>query len=202
MSPKELLINSTIYAVVILLICPLGGAMFNKILTTLLSAICRAFDRSGKLFLCLANTLTFMGVVFHELSHAFVAFILGAKIRKINLYKRNGNQLGSVIYSPKGPAMLKSIQMSISAAAPVFMGVITQLFMFYALQNVNMPVWLVIFLCYLSFSIAMHMDMSADDVMVYLKGAPICFLLMIVVMAVVGYFVDLPVLTQYIKQFL
>lgn len=202
MSPKELLINSIIYAIVILLICPLGGALINKILTTFISAICRVFDRTGNLFLCVANTITFMGVVFHELSHAFIAFILGAKIRKINLYKKTGNRLGSVMYSPKGPAILRSLQMSLSAAAPVFMGAIAQIYIFYILQNMHMPIWACLILYYLSFSIALHMDMSAEDIGVYLKGIPICLLLIVIIMAIVGYFFDLPILTHYIKHYL
>lgn len=194
MVTKELLINAIIYSVIILLMCPLLGALLNKILVEILSRVFGILDRSGALFLAFANVITFVGVIHHELSHAIIAFALGAKIRKINLYKISAGSLGSVSYSPRGPLLLRSLQMSLSAAAPVFMGVITESIIYFYFHNYSGPFWVLLLIGYLALSIAVHMDMSMQDIIVYLKGVPCCFLLLVLILLLTSKYLQLPLL--------
>ena len=75
-----LLKYSALISLGVIIIIPLIGMIINFIVTIILSRIIR-----GKLYLFVANTLTFPGVMYHELSHALFAFITGAKIEKISM---------------------------------------------------------------------------------------------------------------------
>lgn len=57
--------------------------------------------------------LTYIGVIHHELSHAFLAILTGAKVLKISLAKKgtvHNGQLGSVTFAPRGPKVIRNIQ--------------------------------------------------------------------------------------------
>ena len=124
METSELLKYSALISLGIIVAIPLTGFLINLFVTRLLSALLGLIDHSGKLFLFIANTLTFPGVCYHELSHALFAFITGAKIKKIVLYHKQKDTLGSVEMIPRGPLPLKWLQLSFSACAPVITGLI------------------------------------------------------------------------------
>ncbi len=177
MPTTDLLKYSALISLGIILAIPLTGLFVHFLVTRILSGLLQVIDRSGRLFLFVANTLTFPGVCYHELSHALFAMITGAKVKKIVLYHREGNHLGYVELIPRGPFWLRWLQMSFSACAPVITGLIGECVIFYVLTQLTLPVWGSILLGFLSFCILLHLDMSGADIKGYMKGIPFFFLL-------------------------
>lgn len=138
-----------------------------------------------KLTLFIINRLTFIGTIHHELAHALLAFLSGAKIVKIKLLEFKGNNLGSVQYIPRGNIITKSVQHTLSAYAPVICGFITELVL-WMYWNFSENVWLNILKIYLMFSIFIHMTMSKQDIQMCLKGLPICIVLIALVLMIFG----------------
>ncbi len=163
---------SALISLAVIIIIPLIGVVVNFIVTMLLSRLIH-----GKLYLFVANTLTFPGVVYHELSHALFALITGAKIEKVSLYHKQGNALGSVDISTRGPWINRSMQLSFTACAPVIMGMLAEGILFYVFSKVALPVWAAVILGFLAFCILLHMDMSGADLKGYLKGIVFVFFL-------------------------
>ena len=177
METSELMKYSALISLGIIVASPLTGFLIHLFVTKLLGSILSVIDRSGKLFLFVANTLTFPGVCYHELSHALFAAITGAKVKKVVLYQKKGNQLGYVEMVPRGPLPLKWLQISFSACAPVITGLIGECAILWAFVSVTLPMWAYFLLGFLFFCLLIHMEMSAADIKGYLKGIPFFFLL-------------------------
>lgn len=190
---KDMIVHAIMYSVILLLACPLAGMLLDFVTDKFFNTLLGIFDRSGALYLAFMNVLTFPGVIHHELSHALIAFILGAKIKKINLYKISNGSLGSVTYVPRGPVMLQSLQRSLSSAAPVFMGIITECILIPFAVSAHIHPFLLFLLIYLIISIVIHMDMSITDIIVYVKGTPLCFCFLFILFMVLFHFEIIPV---------
>lgn len=140
----------------------------------------------------LLTKLTFIGVIHHELSHAFVAFITGAKVKKIELFTMfHKDRLGSVQFVPRGPFLLQSIQVVLTSIAPMIFGLIS----LYYLSNVEIGsnIWLFIFVWYFRLSILIHTTMSTQDIKICFKGLPVVIFLLIVFFTVSGIDLLVPV---------
>lgn len=130
-----------------------------------------------KLSRFLINWVTFIGVVHHELAHALFAFLTGAKITEVHLFKPEGKTLGSVTYISRGNIVFKSIQRTLTSIAPVICGCFSSYGLAYLLLNFSIPVWGRGLIFYTLISIITHMSMSKQDVKVMLKGVPIVYIL-------------------------
>ncbi len=129
----------------------------------------------------LCNYITFPGTVHHELSHALLAFLTGAKIDHISLFKPDGDSLGSVEYHNRGFFVLRAIQDSMSAIAPILCGAITSSAIIYVIHSCDIPIPAVIALIYILVSIILHMRMSTADIKIMWKGIPVIFILVLAV---------------------
>ena len=177
----ELIKQSALYSLLLIIAIPLIGFVIHLLVSGLLARLFGIIDRSGRLFLLIANTLTFPGVMYHELSHALFALITGAKVNKIVLYNKEGDHLGYVNFSPRGNIILRSLQLSFSACAPVIMGLIGECVIIHVFRTVTpLPVWGYILLGFLLFCIILHMDMSGADIKGYVRGIPFFFLLFMI----------------------
>lgn len=127
------------------------------------------------------NYITFPGTVHHELSHALLAFLTGAKIISISLFKPDGDSLGYVEYCNRGSFVFRAIQDSMSAVAPILCGAVTSSIIIYVLFNGSQPVLVSVLLVYLLISIVLHLRMSPADLKIMWKGIPIIFLLVLIV---------------------
>lgn len=185
MISKELIKETALISAIIILFCPMAGAICNYVLTSVIRLLLSVIDRRGLAYVFFMNRITFIGVIHHELSHALLAFFTGAKIKKISLYKMENGHLGSVSYVPRGLFIMRSIQMSLASAAPVFMGAITELLLINYLRGNSVSTFVMVILSYVLISIAVHMDMSTEDIVVYLKGAPCCYALFFVAILIV-----------------
>ena len=144
------------------------------------------------------SRLTFIGVIHHELAHAFMAFITGAKITKMDLFKVKGNTLGSVNIAPRGPFALRMIQLALSGTAPVTIGTFTLYLIYFAkFHGITEFDWghlvaLVFILC-----ISYHMSLSKQDIKVAWVGLIVVYLLLVIMFT----FVQLPIkpYINYIK---
>lgn len=140
----------------------------------------------------LLTKLTFIGVIHHELSHAFVAFLTGAKVKKIELFTMfHKDRLGSVQFVPRGPFLLQSLQVVLTSIAPMIFGLIS----LYYLSNVEIGsnIGLLVFIWYLRLSILIHTTMSSQDVKICFKGLPVVIFILIVFFTVSGLDLLVPV---------
>ena len=161
---------------------PLIGLIVHGIVSGIFQRIFGLVSRSGMLYLFFANTLTFPGVVYHELSHALFAFLTGAKVNEIKLYQKKAGHLGYVNYTPRGPWAIRCIQLSLASCAPVVTGLAAVAGILYLfVSGIGMPVYLKALLIYLGISVLIHMDMSGADLKSYGKGIPFVFLLIFII---------------------
>ncbi len=168
-----------ITAVILTALLPILGLVaeyFNRLLKFLIKKLLGA-----KFTNIFCNYITFPGTVHHELSHALLAFVTGAKIEKISLFKPDGDSLGFVEYRNRGSFVISAIQDSMSAIAPILCGAATSCAIIYALFNCSLPIPVVIILVYLLVSIILHMRMSPADIKVMWKGIPVIFLIALLV---------------------
>lgn len=165
-------VSALVNTVIIMMIIPIIGIIINWITDKTIRFI---YKHCGRLVtLLIANYLTFVGTMHHELSHAIFAFCTGAKIIKIDLFYPEGHTLGKVIFKPRGNAVTKSIQLTMSAIAPVVLGCITEYFLisYVSANSLNGIASFIIY--YLIISILLHMTMSKQDIKNAIRGLPIC----------------------------
>lgn len=166
--------------ILILLVVPCIGFINDWFINIIIRRMYYTFG--SKLTKFIANYLTFIGTVHHELSHAITAFCTGAKVTKIELFYPSGPTLGRVSFIPRGNRITKSIQLTLSAIAPVILGCVTEYILIkYVIANSN-GIILTVIIYYLIFSIFLHMTMSKQDTKNAIKGLPICTLLIFCVL--------------------
>lgn len=114
------------------------------------------------------NFLTFPGTILHELSHAFVATITGAKVTEISFFDF-GPALGHVSYRTRGNKFMRALQNSLTACAPVISGCIALPLLIILLGKIE-SIPAIIGVIYLIVSVIDHMTMSIIDIVNYFKG--------------------------------
>ncbi|KIR02900.1 hypothetical protein P261_01715 [Lachnospiraceae bacterium TWA4] len=132
----------------------------------------------------LINYATFVGVIHHELSHALLVILTGAKLSRVQLFNLNHSDgfLGSVSYYSRGGVILKSIQKTLISVAPIFMGLITCSLMYtYLYPIATATIWGTLLFYYVWISIILHMSLSHQDIEVMKEGIFIFVLLMTVI---------------------
>lgn len=136
------------------------------------------------------SRLTFIGVIHHELAHAFMAFITGAKITGMDLFKVKGNTLGSVHIAPRGPFILRLVQLALSGTAPVTMGAFTLYLIYYSMYyNITEFNWTHLIGLLVVMCISYHMSLSKQDIKVAWLGVVVIYLLLVLLFT----FVSLPI---------
>lgn len=172
------LIESAVYAISGPVVLVVLGLLIHWIDLTLTGAIARITNSS--IAFVFRNYLTYPGTVHHELAHALLAFITGARVLRINLIP-HGNRLGSVEFEPRGNIILRSIQLSLSAVAPVICGAASMFMMLYLILPKCSLAWHYVLFIYIFVSIFFHMTMSTQDTRNFLKGFPVCMLILFVI---------------------
>ena len=131
------------------------------------------------------NYVTYPGTIHHEISHALLAVVTGARVTGIHLLPR-GKTLGSVDMIPRGNFLFQSLQNLLTAIAPVLCGSIT----LYCMLIYGWPHcllwWHFALFFYFFISILLHMDLSTADIKVALSGLPVCALIVFVIFLVSG----------------
>lgn len=172
-------------ALVLILIIILIGIVISVLEQLVMTLMLKLFG--GDISFFIKNRLTFVGVILHEASHALFAILSGAKVMKIVWFTtKNSRVLGSVSLMTRGPKLLQSLQLSLSAIAPTVVGLLSLygLRVYYITHSLSI-VKLIVYI-YLVVSIFLHMDMSSEDIKVVLKGLPGCFLILTFIMFIFG----------------
>ena len=119
----------------------------------------------------LINRFTFIGTILHELAHATLAWLFGAKITKISLFDFfRSNMLGHVEFVTRGGFIRRNLQLFFSSVAPVLINSLFIFLLIYNWQNINQ--WYVYFIfIYLILSLFIHASMSTQDLKLYRKGS-------------------------------
>ncbi|MBO7355118.1 MAG: hypothetical protein K5871_08405 [Lachnospiraceae bacterium] len=166
---------SLINALVICLALPLIGIVVEFICAYLF----RKLTPVGAYFL-VYNYLTIPGVMWHELSHALFAFVTLAKVNKIELFKPRNGSLGRVNFTPRGPYLLRCLQLSLASCAPVITGLLAAFGYMHLIKSRSFSLPVHIILGYLIICIVLHMTMSIADLKLYFKGIWVFFILFFV----------------------
>lgn len=170
---------SIIDTLTIILIVPIIGFVIGEIVDRIIKV---TYRNLGKFWtMLIANRLTFIGTVHHELSHAIFAFITGAKIIKISLFYPQGDTLGKVIFQPRGNKILQSVQLTLSAIAPVIMGTISVFLLCNEVLTICTKPWQYVIIIYLIISILLHTTMSIQDIKNAIKGLPVCSIIIFII---------------------
>lgn len=138
----------------------------------------------------LINYVTFIGVVHHELSHALLAFLTGAKVTEVKLFRINhkDGRLGYVSYAPRGNFIMMSIQKVFASVAPILMGFVTCGFLYmYVLPMAEASIWGICLFYYVFLSIILHMSLSKQDIQVMKGGIIVVILLFTIVFYILGW---------------
>ncbi len=126
------------------------------------------------------NYLFFPGVMLHELSHALLAVLTGAKVTEVALFKKEGKSLGHVNFKNRGNKLLVTLQYIFISSAPMFCGAIITYACWYGVFHIG-TLWLRILLGYIGTAMFFHMTMSPQDIKVYVKGIPLFMCIVFVI---------------------
>ena len=122
----------------------------------------------------IVNFAFFPGVMIHELAHAFLAVITGAKITEVALFKVEDGSLGHVNFRNRGNIIIVALQNVFVSSAPMFVGAAVCIGCGLWLSVLPAGyIWLKVIIWYLMISMFFHMTMSVQDIKVYIKGVPI-----------------------------
>ncbi len=135
--------------------------------------------------------LTIVGTLHHELAHALGYALTGGRVHRISIIPRaqpDGSiRLGYVLGSTRGPWLMRAVQDTVSATAPLWMGFLSVYLLWrFALPGVSGG--MAIFLYYVIVSIVLHMELSKEDLKILSRGAlPMLMLLYAVILLVLLY---------------
>lgn len=179
-----------------------GTLLFHSLVSVLMvmaAAICLGFFFSyirkfaathNPLGANLINYVTFIGVIHHELSHALLAFLTGAKVTEVKLFRINhkDGRLGYVSYAPRGNFIMMSIQKVFASVAPILMGFVScGLLYMYILPIAEASICGICIFYYVFCSIILHMSLSKQDIQVMKGGILVVILLFTIVFYVLGW---------------
>jgi len=166
---KEQLIVAGYNTIFILALVIGIGLLLNTFKMKILDLLCKLFGKKVGEFM--VNRLTFIGVIHHELSHAFMALICGAQVTEVSIFKFKGDTLGNVKFISRGPKMFRDLQMCFAALAPAICGISTLYLMSYFINmRCDLVWWEWIILIYIELSVLLHMTLSKVDIKAAFRG--------------------------------
>lgn len=167
--------NAAIIVISVMLI----GGLASLIRTFSIRTYTRAIG--GRFARFIDNRLTFIGVIHHELSHALLAFITGAKITSCKLFQVKNGTLGHVDIVPRGPLIVRLLQQALCGIAPVLCGGITlYIIYYYGIYLRQTYDYITIILLILAMSISYHMSMSKQDFKIARGGLILVYLILVI----------------------
>ena len=167
---------SVINALVMCAALPLTGFVVHIIADYVLGNLINLITGNKNAYYRFFNYITAPGVVWHELSHALAALITLAKIDKVELYHRTEEGLGGVYFHTRGGIIMQSIQTAVISCAPVVTGILAIFgaFSLYNMGTIPLLAWIPI--GYLLICIVLHMTMSKQDILIYIRGIWLFFI--------------------------
>lgn len=174
-------VNYLLTALILTFAIPVAGFVIEQLVKILYSVTAAFLGGSFTYFIF--NRLTFIGVFHHELSHALLATVTGAKVTKIVFFHPDGDRLGYVEYVTRGNIIMRSVQQTMASIAPVFCGALTSAGIYYYLTvyGAALVAWQMVLLWYAFISIILHMTMSSQDFKVMWRGIPVVYIIIFVI---------------------
>ena len=159
------------------------GILVDYIELMQMQLMMKVMSRKKALIIC--NYFTCAGTIIHELSHAIMAWITGAKITELKLFEiSKTGRLGHVSFKTCGSKLKRSWQLAMTSCAPTLNGIFWCYVLVKVLILYHLPVAWTVFVVYLLISIFDHMSMSRADVKNYIKGIFIVFPITVFIMFV------------------
>ena len=183
--PDNLAVYALLETLIVFLIILIAGFVINLINTGITGFLSVTIGSSPAFVI--RNYATYLGTVHHEFAHVIVAFITGAKVKKITLFPK-GATLGSVELETRGNIFLRSIQLSLSAIAPVVLGAVTLFLLWMKLLPNLTEIWHFVIFWYAFVSILLHMTMSSVDYLNFFKGLLPSTIIMFLLFLLLGAF--------------
>lgn len=171
------ILMSILYSLIACAFLPVLGRVIDLFVQYVIGGIITLFTRDYNKFVIFYNYLTFPGVIYHELSHAALAVITGAKVEHISLFRPHDGRLGEVEFRASGTAIMMAVQYALIACAPVITGMIGLYYFATYMITSHPSIPVTILLGYLMLCIFMHMTMSNEDLGLYAKGIWLFFIL-------------------------
>ncbi len=165
--PDNIFVRAGVETLLVILLLFAAGVIINGVSGMIVRIIAALIG--GRASYVFRNYLTWPGTVHHELSHALLAFLTGAKVTGISLIP-HGQALGQVEYRPRGGRVLKAVQMSLSSTAPILCGMITETLLIVRVLPQCDVWWKQVLSAYFAVSIFLHMTLSREDMINLLNG--------------------------------
>ncbi len=165
--PENIILRSIVETLLLFAVMLLLGSVI-AVLNWMLSWVLAMITGRVPAFIIM-NFLTYPGTVHHELAHALLVFITGGKVKKICLVP-SPTTLGHVEFQTRGNIFMRSLQLSLSAVAPVLCGLATEALLFFKLYPNLAETWQLVLFYYLAASIFIHMTMSVQDLINFFHG--------------------------------
>ena len=165
--PENIFLRSlaeTLMIFVLMLVLGCIVALINWLISWILAIV---LGRIPTFFIM--NFATYPGTVHHELSHALLVFLTGGKVKKICLVP-SPTTLGHVEFQTRGNVFFRSLQLSLSAMAPVLCGLVTEALLFLYVYPLTDLTWHKVLFFYFVISIFIHLTLSIQDLLNFFQG--------------------------------
>jgi hypothetical protein len=177
-------LNRLLIAIIDTIICislpPLIGIIINFISKKISSILSEIIGKH--LAYVVMNYVLFVGTIHHELAHAILAFITGAKVEKVELFNPKNGRLGQVSFRLRKGLIIGGIEAVLASSAPITCGIFSLLALRNLLLSVDMNNIVKGLIYYTMVSIVIHMRMSPEDIQIYKKGILIFSIILIILM--------------------
>lgn len=179
------LYNSIIIVILGLALIFVLQLILNIIVNTIVKIAAQLLG--NKLVWLLLNVVPFVGTIHHELCHALLVLLSGAKLLHVELFKISKCRLGKVIYTTRGNKLIQSLQNTLVSIAPTLFGSIHGTLILRFAYNSQNEAWIKGLLIYLGISILLHSRMSKQDIKTAKRG----LLLSIIVLTLIVFIIRL-----------
>lgn len=176
---ENIYVEYLVTALILTFAIPVAGFVIEQLVKILYSLTVSFLG--NKITYFIFNRLTFIGVFHHELSHALLATVTGAKVTKIVFFHPDGERLGYVEYIARGNIIMRSVQQTMASIAPVLCGALTSVGIYYYMSVSTLVLWQNVLLWYALVSIIIHMTMSGQDFKVMWRGIPIVYIIILAI---------------------
>ena len=169
---------------VVAILAPVIAGLFLFVLERLQIGILKCFNEDFAYFF--VNFVTFPGTFVHEMAHLCFAVITGAEVNEICMFEDDGDRIGHIGYSVRGPWFIQAVQHTMSAVAPTIVGFALGIVLLRAIWAGGHSIWAYIGLWYLVISLIDHSTMSDTDLEHYFQGVWIFILPLFIFFMVLG----------------
>lgn len=139
----------------------------------------------SKIAWLILNVVPFVGTIHHELCHALLVLLSGAKLLHVELFKISKCRLGKVTYATRGNKLIQSLQNTLVCIAPTLFGAIHSTLILRLAYNSQGEAWIKGLMVYLGISILLHSRMSKQDIKTAKRGLLLSILVLTLIVFII-----------------